>query len=77
MKPMPNDDKPVAGRAGRRTFLAGLLTGAGALAALGGEKPGPAAATPAAPAEQAPDTAAPILHRRTAEVERYYRTLYY
>jgi hypothetical protein len=76
MKPMPNDDKQVA-RRGRRTFLAGLLTGAGAFAALGGQKPGTAAAKPAAPPEQAPDTAAPILYRRTAEVERYYRTLYY
>ncbi len=60
--------------AGRRTFLAGLLTGAGAVAALTGA-PRKAAARKEPPA---PDPAAPqpVLYRRTEEVERYYRTLY-
>jgi len=58
---------------GRRTFLVGLLTGAGAMGALGAArrqaaaKPGPAAIEPAP---------GPILYRRTEDVERYYRTLY-
>ncbi len=56
----------------RRTFLAGLLTGAGAVAALSrGARP--AAARAEAPA---PAPAAPVLYRRTEDVERYYRTLY-
>lgn len=58
---------------GRRTFLAGLLTGAGAVGAM-------AAAPPKAGAkrEETRDQgdAGPILYRRTEDVERYYRTLY-
>ncbi len=59
--------------AGRRRFLFGLLTGAGAAAAL-------SSATQTATAK--PETAAaptepqPILYRRTEESERYYRSLY-
>jgi hypothetical protein len=55
---------------GRRTFLKGLLTGAGVAAALGmtGKK--------AAAATKKPSTREPILYRRTEDVERYYRTLY-
>ena len=59
--------------AGRRRFVVGLLTGAGAAAALSG---------PARTATAKPDAAAPpsrrqpILYRRTEESERYYRTLY-
>lgn len=71
------DEKPAAGRSGRRTFLVGLLTGAGVVTALGGGgKKGTATARPAAPSAERTDPAAPILYRRTAEVERYYRTLY-
>ena len=57
---------------GRRTFLKGLLTGAGVTAALGmtGKK---AAATPKS---KKPSTQEPILYRRTQDVERYYKTLY-
>jgi hypothetical protein len=70
------DEKPGAGRSGRRTFLVGLLTGAGVVTALGGGKKDTATARPAAPSAERTDPAAPILYRRTAEVERYYRTLY-
>ncbi|GIX46345.1 MAG: hypothetical protein KatS3mg131_0556 [Candidatus Tectimicrobiota bacterium] len=57
----------------RRTFLAGLLAGASAAAAL------LAAPRRARAARQTPTISArgPILYRRTAEAERYYRTLYY
>lgn len=59
---------------GRRTFLAGLVTGAGAVAALAGV---PRKAVARREGE-APERAAPgpVLYRRTEEVERYYRTLY-
>jgi hypothetical protein len=63
-------------RVGRRTFLAGLATGGGVAAALGA-KTGKAAASRADAAPPAsPSTAEPVLFRRTAEAERYYRTLY-
>lgn len=59
----------------RRTFLFGLLTGAGVAAAVGtvvspkrSRPQGPAAASPAKGVE-------PILYARTAEAERYYKTL--
>ncbi|MFQ5521409.1 MAG: formate dehydrogenase [Candidatus Methylomirabilia bacterium] len=58
----------------RRTFLLGLLTGAGAAAAVAAS-PKPARAkkvTSAAPATGG----GPILYRRTAEADRYYKTLY-
>jgi len=66
---MSQRKKPV----GRRTFLVGLLTGAGVAAAVG--------ATPRkAAAKKVPSKGAagfePILYRRTKEAERYYRTLY-
>jgi hypothetical protein len=62
-------------RVGRRTFLAGLLTGGGVAAGLG------AAASKAASlkAETAKPAASPhptVLYRRTEETERYYRSLY-
>lgn len=59
--------------AGRRTFLVGLLTGAGVTAALAGA-PRASLSTPAVKADAAPS--GPILYRRTEEAERYYRTLY-
>lgn len=58
---------------GRRTFLAGLLTGAGVMTAV-------SAAPRKAAAKKEPgrgaSAAGPILYRRTKEAERYYRTLY-
>ncbi len=59
---------------GRRTFLAGLLSGAGVVVAVSAASPGKAAAK----RERAPGAspADPILYRRTREAERYYRTLY-
>jgi hypothetical protein len=57
---------------GRRTFLAGLVTGAGVVAALGGTSR--KTATKKAKAGETP--IAPIVYRRTKEAERYYRTLY-
>ena len=59
---------------GRRTFLAGLLTGGGVAAGLGAAsgKAGPAKAE--TPRQSA--TPEPVLYRRTEEAERYYRTLY-
>ena len=58
---------------GRRTFLVGLLTGAGAVGALG-------AASSRAAAKKEPPRRGPaagmILYRRSKEAERYYRTLY-
>jgi hypothetical protein len=53
---------------GRRSFLKGLLTGAGVAVALGMVPKKAAAATK----QGAPD---PILYRRTEDVEKYYRTL--
>ena len=59
-----------AGQA-RRMFLARMLTGLGAAAALlSRPRRGHAAQPEATPAK------GPILYRRTAETERYYRTLY-
>ncbi len=57
---------------GRRTFLKGLLTGAGVAAALGMTGKKAAAATK----PNKPSTREPILYRRTEDVERYYKTLY-
>ena len=56
----------------RRTFLSGVLTGVGGVAALLSFSGNAQAArkTPTVPAT------GPILYRRTPEVERYYRTLY-
>lgn len=54
---------------GRRSFLKGLLTGAGVAVALGmAPKKAAAASKPGMPD--------PILYRRTEDVERYYRTLF-
>jgi hypothetical protein len=59
---------------GRRTFLAGLLTGGGVAAGVG------AASGKAVPSkvETPPRPAAsePVLYQRTEEAERYYRSLY-
>jgi hypothetical protein len=58
---------------GRRTFLAGLLTGGGVAAGVS------AASGKAVPAKaETPQPAAPepVLYHRTEETERYYRTLY-
>jgi len=53
---------------GRRSFLKGLLTGAGLAVALGMV---PKKAT----AQTKPGLPDPILYRRTEHVEKYYRTL--
>ena len=55
----------------RRTFLARMLAGLGATAAL-------ISRPRRARAAERGDTAAarPVLYRRSAETERYYRTLY-
>ena len=67
---MPRDSKSQTGQA-RRTFLARTLAGLGAAAALlSRPRRGRAAQSEAAPAK------GPILYRRNAETERYYRTLY-
>jgi hypothetical protein len=67
---MKREKSPV----GRRTFLAGLVTGGGVAAGLG------AATGKAAPKQVDPPREAsagePVLFRRTGESERYYRTLY-
>jgi hypothetical protein len=58
---------------GRRTFLVGLLTGAGAAAAA------TAVARPAStttPTTEPASTPEPVLYRRTEDTDRYYRTLY-
>ncbi len=57
---------------GRRTFLKGLLTGAGVADALG--MTGKKAAAATKPKKSA--TREPILYRRTEDVESYYKTLY-
>ena len=68
---MSQSKKSVA----RRTFLVGLLTGAGAVAALS-SLPKKAAAKRDEELAQAGSTIQPILYRRTKDVERYYKTLY-
>ncbi len=68
---MSRDGESQAGQA-RRTFLARMLTGLGAAAALlSRPRRGRAAAQP-----ESVSAKGPILYRRTAETERYYRTLY-
>lgn len=67
--------KEKTSRPGRRTFLVGLLTGAGVVSALGTRREA-AVAGPRAPEPGRGGAAEPILYRRTAEAERYYRTLY-
>ena len=66
---MSRDGESQAGQA-RRTFLARTLAGLGAAALLSRPRRGRAAQPEAAPAN------GPILYRRSAETERYYRTLY-
>ena len=58
---------------GRRTFLVGLMTGAGVAAALGAA---PRKAAAKKELTQARSGGGPILYRRTKEAERYYKTLY-
>jgi gas vesicle protein len=59
----------------RRTFLVGLLTGAGAVAALS-SVPKKAAAKRDGVLAQPGAAIQAILYRRTKDVERYYKTLY-
>ncbi len=59
----------------RRTFLVGLLTGAGAVAALRSAS-GKAVAKKERELAQVGAAPEPILYRRTHDVERYYKTLY-
>ena len=57
---------------GRRKFLVGMAAGAGVVAsalALRGRRPAAEGDTAKTPGE-------PVLYRRTAESERYYKTLY-
>jgi len=70
-----SERKDAKGSPGRRTFLVGLLTGAGVVAALGATVPRKASG---GKAETPPTKSAvePVLYRRTEEAERYYRTLY-
>jgi hypothetical protein len=58
----------------RRTFLAGVFTGAGILTAFSVAAPKKAVARKVA--DQSGTARDPILYRRTKETERYYRTLY-
>jgi len=67
---MSRDGETQAGQA-RRTFLARMLAGLGATAALLSR---PRRARAAKQDNTAPT--GPILYRRSAETERYYRTLY-
>lgn len=66
------DKKTKANGPNRRKFLVGMLTGAGAatIAVASVGKAGEKAAT----SETIPS--GPILYCRTAETERYYKTLY-
>lgn len=63
----------------RRTFLFGLLTGAGA-AAVASVAMSPKSSRSSrgqAPTSKSSQTPAePVLYQRTAEAERYYKTLY-
>jgi gas vesicle protein len=68
-----SDAKKGKKSAGRRHFLVGLLTGAGAAAALA---TAPKAAATKDPARESTTSDESILYRRTPESERYYRTLY-
>lgn len=58
---------------GRRGFLLGALTGFGAAAALASTASGKTAERSQPPENQ---PAGPVLYQRTAETERYYKTLY-
>lgn len=59
----------------RRTFLFGLVTGAGVAAAASvAASPKPARAKTAKSPKRT--GGGPVLYRRTAETERYYKTLY-
>jgi hypothetical protein len=60
---------------GRRTFLAGLLTGGGVAAGVGAAS-GKAAATKVETRQTTVSEPVPVLYHRTEETERYYRTLY-
>ena len=67
---MARDSQLQPGQA-RRTFLARTLAGLGAAAALLSRPLRARAAQP-----EVEPAKGPILYRRTAETERYYRTLY-
>jgi hypothetical protein len=66
------DKKTQPNGPSRRKFLVGMLTGAGAatIAVASVGKGGEKAATSETP------LSGPILYHRTAETERYYKTLY-
>ena len=72
---MSRDGESQAGQA-RRTFLAKTLAGLGAAAALLSRPRRGRAAQPEAAQPEAAPANGPILYRRSAETERYYRTLY-
>lgn len=67
-----SEDKKSRKPAGRRNFLVGLLTGAGATAAISAA---PHAAATKEKAAEAPPSA-PVLYSRTEDTQRYYRSLY-
>ena len=67
---MSRDGESQTGQA-RRTFLARTLAGLGAAAALLSRPRRGRAAQP-----EVPPAKGPVLYHRTAETERYYRTLY-
>ena len=61
-----NENKGTKPSASRRGFLTGLLAGAGAAAAMTSAKAQSAAK---------PGATGPVLFRRTAESERYYKSV--
>lgn len=68
---MSQEKKPL----GRRSFLMGVITGGGLVAAIAGL---PRKVTAKRNVESREgESAEPVLYQRTAEAERYYRTLYY
>ena len=69
------DKKTQTKGSDRRNFLVGLLTGAGVAAVAMGAMAGGGKKN-LRREEQGADQAEPVLYRRTAEAERYYKTLY-
>ena len=60
----------------RRTFLVGLVTGAGAAAAVAAVASAPEAAAKKPSTTAKASLSDPVLFKRTEEAERSYRTLY-